>query len=232
VESVLAALTHAIEGTYWVAIAAAFGWGLASILLSPCHLASIPLVVGVISGQGRLSVSRASVVAGVFSVGILATIAALGVMTALAGRMLGDVGAWSNYFVAVIFFLVGLHLLDVVPLPIGGAGSPGMRSRGLLAALLLGLTFGIALGPCTFAFLAPMLGVMFTLSDNQFGYAVLLILAFGIGHSSIIVLAGASSGWVQRYLAWQEHSRGLTFLRRACGVLVLLGGLYLLHIAR
>jgi cytochrome c-type biogenesis protein len=232
VDALFTTLTRAIEASGWIAIMAAFGWGLASILLSPCHLASIPLIVGFINGQGRMSVRRAAIVAALFSTGILITIALLGAITATAGRMLGDVGPWGNYAVAVVFFAVGLHLLDVLPLPGIGAAQPGVKRRGLLAALVLGLTFGIALGPCTFAFLAPMLGVAFALGDSSVGYGVMLLLAYGVGHCSIIVFAGVSSEWVQQYLKWQERSARALALKRACGVLVLLGGLYLLHIAR
>ena len=41
-------LTKAVEGSVWIALAASFIWGILSILLSPCHLASIPLIVGFI----------------------------------------------------------------------------------------------------------------------------------------------------------------------------------------
>ena len=37
-------LTHAVEGAWFIATAAAFAWGVLSIVLSPCHLASIPLI--------------------------------------------------------------------------------------------------------------------------------------------------------------------------------------------
>ncbi len=247
-EGLFTALTHAVEGAPSIALAAAFGWGLASILLSPCHLASIPLIVGFISGQGRMPVRRATAIAALFSLGILATIAALGaatknlslyrplgrhcITTAAAGRMLGDVGPFGNYLVAAVFFLVGLHLLDVVHVPGLTVTPRGGARRGMWAALMLGLTFGIALGPCTFAYLAPMLAVTFTLAEARAAYGVLLLLAYGVGHCSIIVLAGASSEWGQRYLNWQERSGGALALSRVCGVLVLFGGLYLLYTAR
>ncbi len=231
-EGLFTALTHAVEGAPSIALAAAFGWGLASILLSPCHLASIPLIVGFISGQGRMPVRRATAIAALFSLGILATIAALGAATAAAGRMLGDVGPFGNYLVAAVFFLVGLHLLDVVHVPGLTVTPRGGARRGMWAALMLGLTFGIALGPCTFAYLAPMLAVTFTLAEARAAYGVLLLLAYGVGHCSIIVLAGASSEWGQRYLNWQERSGGALALSRVCGVLVLFGGLYLLYTAR
>jgi len=224
-------LSRAVEGTPAVAIGAALVWGVLSILLSPCHLASIPLVVGFIGGQGRISTGRASLIATLFAVGILITIAAIGSVTAALGRMAGDVGSWGSYLVAVVFFAVGLYLLDVIPMPWSGPGQVGMKRKGLLAAFLLGLIFGVALGPCTFAFMAPILGVVFKVSARSLAYGVVLLLVYGIGHCSLIVLAGASAELVQKYLDWNEKSKGAVILKRLCGVLVLLGGLWLIYTA-
>ena len=231
-ETVFAALTRGIEGSPWMAVMGAFGWGVASILLSPCHLSSVPLIVGFINGQGRMTVGRATATAAVFASGILATIAGLGALTAAAGRMLGDVGPYGNYIVAGVFFLVGLHLLDVVNLPGLGSRRQAETRRGLWGALFLGLTFGVPLGPCTFAYLAPMLGITFAVSSSSIAYGIVLLLAFGVGHCSSIILAGATGGWVQQYLLWHGQTRRLVWLKRVCGVLVLLGGLYLLQTAR
>jgi len=225
-------LTHAVEGTPSLALGAALAWGILSILLSPCHLASIPLIVGFIDEQGRISTRRAFAISTLFAVGILITIGAIGAITAAAGRMMGDVGSYANYFVAAIFFLVGLHLLDVIPMPWSGPARVGMKRKGMLAAFILGLVFGIALGPCTFAYMAPMLGVTFKLAATNIGYGVLLLAVYGVGHCSVIVAAGTSTELVQRYLNWNEKSRGAVILKRVCGVLVLLGGVYLIHIAR
>jgi cytochrome c-type biogenesis protein len=226
-EQIFASLGHAIEGAPLIAWGAACVWGVLSILLSPCHLASIPLIVGFISGQGRVSTARAFGLATLFAVGILVTIAAIGAITAAAGRMLGDVGRWGNYFVAAIFFVVGLHLLGVIPMPWSGAGPVNMKRRGLLAAFILGLVFGIALGPCTFAYMAPILALTFQLSAAQWGYGLTLLACYGLGHCAVIVLAGTSAGAVQRYLAWNETARGTLIVRRLCGVLIVLAGLYL-----
>ena len=224
-------LTHAVEGTPLVAIAASFLWGVLSILLSPCHMASIPLIVGFINEQGRISTKRAFATSTLFAVGILITIAAIGAITAAAGRMMGNVGQYGNYFVAVIFFLVGLHLLGIIPMPWSGPGQIGMKRKGLLAAFIIGLVFGIALGPCTFAYMAPMLAVTFRLASTKFFYGVLLLLMYGLGHCSVIVLAGTSTELVQRYMNWNEKSKGAIIVKKTCGVLVLLGGLYLIYTA-
>jgi cytochrome c-type biogenesis protein len=225
-------LTHAVEGTPAIALGAAFVWGILSILLSPCHLASIPLIVGFIDEQGRISTRRAFVISTLFAVGILITIGAIGVITAAAGRMLGDVGRYGNYFVAAIFFIVGLHLLGVIPMPWSGPGQVGMKRKGMLAAFILGLVFGIAIGPCTFAYMAPMLGITFKLAATNIGYGILLLATYGVGHCSVIVVAGTSTELVQRYLNWNEQSKGAVILKKVCGVLVLLAGVYLIYIAK
>ena len=230
-EELFRGLSKAVEGTPVVAILASFVWGLLSILLSPCHLASIPLIVGFIDEQGRISTRRAFHIATLFAVGILITIALIGAVTAAMGRMMGDVVRYGNYFVAAIFFLVGLHLLDVIPMPWSGPGQVKMRRRGLVAAFLLGLIFGVALGPCTFAYMAPMLAVAFRLASSNPVYGVLLLLAYGVGHCSVIVLAGGSANLAQRYLDWNERSKGALVLKRVCGALVLIGGLYMIYIA-
>ena len=230
-EKLFTTLSHAVEGTPMLALAAAMAWGVLSIVLSPCHLASIPLIVGFISKQGKVTVQRAFWTSVLFAVGILITIAAIGAITAAAGRMLGDVGQYGNYFVAVIFFVVGLHLLGVIPMPWSGPGQVGMKRKGLLAAFILGLLFGFALGPCTFAYVAPMLGVTFKLAKTAPVYGVTLLLAYGVGHCAVIVAAGTSTEMVQRFLNWNEQSKGVAVVKIICGVLVILGGVWLIYSA-
>lgn len=230
-EQLFITLSRAVDGSPAWAISAAVAWGVLSILLSPCHLASIPLIVGFISEQGSVPTRRAFAISTLFAVGILVTIAAVGALTAAAGRMLGDVGRYGNLFVALIFFAVGLHLLGVIPMPWSGPGRVGMKRKGLAAAFVLGLVFGIALGPCTFAFMAPVLAVAFRVGASHFLYGALLLLAYGIGHCAVIVAAGTSTELVQHFLNWNEKSKGITLVKGLCGILVILGGVYMLFTA-
>ena len=225
-------LTHAIEGTPLIAVFASIAWGILSILLSPCHLASIPLIVGFINGQGKISTKKAFSISVLFSSGILLTIGLVGIVTAAAGRMLGDVGRFGNYLVAAIFFVVGLHLVGVIPLPFSGPGRIAMKKKGMLAAFILGLIFGIALGPCTFAYMAPMLTIAFKLAVTNLVYGILLLLFYGVGHCSVIVFAGTFTEVVQHYLNWSEKSKGVVILKKICGVLVIFGGIYMIYTVR
>ena len=164
-----------------------------------------------------------------FGLGILITIGIIGLITGLAGRMIGDIGGYGSYFVAVIFFAIGLNLLGILPLPfMEGGANPHYKKKGFLAAFILGLLFGIALGPCTFAYMATMLGVVFNIASTKIIFALSLLLAYGIGHCAVLVLAGTFTEVVEHYLHWNEKSKGAVILKKACGILVILGGVYLI----
>ena len=224
-------LSQALTQSPEIAILAAFIWGILSVALSPCHIACIPLIVGFIDGQGNISTSRAFGLSSLFGFGILITIGIIGLITGLMGRMIGDIGGYGNYFVAVIFFAVGLNLLGVLPLPfMEGGANPKYQRKGFLAAFILGLLFGIALGPCTFAYMATMLGVVFSMASTQIVFALSLLLAYGIGHCAVLVFAGTFTEVVQHYLHWSEKSKGAVILKKVCGILVILGGIYLILI--
>jgi cytochrome c-type biogenesis protein len=221
-------LYSALYQNIWIAFAAAFGWGILSIILSPCHLTSIPLVIGFLS-SGDAGRKRAFSLSLIFAFGILITIGLIGLITASMGRIMGDIGKTGNYFVAAVFFLIGLYLLDIINLPIPTLQIGNTKSKGYAAALILGLLFGIGLGPCTFAFMAPIPGVVFDLSSTDIISAIMLLLFFALGHCTVIALAGGLSGLVQKFLSWNETSNAVKWVRRVCGVLVILGGVYLVY---
>lgn len=230
-EQLWTVLTRAIEGTAFIAICASFIWGVLSAVLSPCHLSSIPLIVGLISEQGSLTRRRAFEISALFGLGILVTIGLLGVVTTAMGRLMGDVGQYGNYVVAAVFFLVGLHLLDVVTIPIPGVNGVGIKGRGMLASFVLGLVFGIALGPCSFAYMAPVLAVSAKAAATNLAFGISLVAFYGIGHCGVIVAAGVSTELVQQYLKWSDKSHAIMVVKGICGGLVLLGGLYLIYVA-
>ena len=228
IQQTFTALNEALLQSFWAATLASVTWGILSILLSPCHLASIPLLIGFISSQQVASVKRTFVLSLTFAFGILLTIAAIGLVTAVLGRLMGDVGTVGTYLVAGVFFVVGLYLMGVVNLPWSGMQLSSGRRSGVAAALILGLLFGIGLGPCTFAFMAPVLGVVFQTATTNFAGAVTLLFAFAVGHCAVIVTAGMLANRIQRYLDWSDKSRVTLWIKRVCGFLVILGGVYMI----
>jgi cytochrome c-type biogenesis protein len=225
--SLLTAFGQAFAGAPLLALTAAFTWGVLSVVLSPCHLTSIPLVVAYVNGSGEPPpFGRAFGLSSLFALGTLVSIATLGLLTALAGRVAGDVGGVGNFLVAALFIVMGLNLLGVVPMPAGLSGPSGTSRKGPGGALALGLVFGVALGPCTFAFAAPLLGLAFREGAGPLG--AWLVVVYALGHAGIIALAGGSTRFVERLLAWNGRERGARWLKQGSGVALILGGLYFL----
>ncbi len=74
----------------------------------------------------------------------------------------------------------------------------------------------------------PVLGVAFSMGSTKFFFGAVLVLAYAIGHCSVIVFAGTFTEVVQKYLRWNEQSKALDIVKKVCGVLVILGGIYLI----
>lgn len=226
-DSLFTWLTELVQSTFLLALLGAFLWGVLSILLSPCHLSSIPLVVGYISHQGVTTVRHAFWTAFAFAAGILITIGLIGLVTALLGRMMGDIGKWGNYLVAAVFIVVGLYLMEIIRFELPGAGQLKFKKRGIWAAFVLGLIFGIALGPCTFAFMAPVLAITLFSPSSSLIKDILFLGIYGLGHCIVIVVAGTFTEAIRKYLNWNERSRGTLIIKKICGSLIIIGGIYL-----
>lgn len=212
-----------------MAVPAAFVWGVLSIVLSPCHLTSVPLVIGYINRGDIPSTRRAVWIAACFAGGILVTIGILGAVALAAGRLLGDTGVWGNLVVAVILLVFGLYLLGLIKLPAGLASPTIHPRRDALGALVLGFVLGLALGPCAFAYMAPVLAVVLDMSGSRLGLGVAMLIAFAVGHSLVILAMGAFARVLGRLLAWNQRSRTASILRQVCGALLVVGAGYLIY---
>ncbi|MFO7555676.1 MAG: cytochrome c biogenesis protein CcdA [Desulfobacterales bacterium] len=221
----LITVNHWMTGGLAIASIGAFAWGMVSVMFSPCHLASIPLIVAYVGGQeNAVNPRKAGWYAGAFSLGLFITIAVVGIVCALLGRMLGDVGIWWQILVGAVLIWVALGMLGVQACSMSGALLYRLKLRGIHGAFGLGLTYGILSGSCTFGFIAPILAII-TLQQKVVTGSVMMIL-FALGHCIPIVVAGSSTAMVRRLTensAWQ--GAGLWF-RRSAGVVIGLLGVY------
>ncbi len=227
-EFVLSYLSQAMQGAPLTAMLAAFVWGMLSIVLSPCHLASIPLIIAYINRRKLENTSRALVLSLLFALGILTTILVIGVITAWAGRILGDLGPLPYYLVSAVFILFGLNLIGLITMQWSLSQKIFPSEGNKKGAMLLGMIIGVGLGPCTFMFLAPMLGLTFALSATDQLFGILLLLTFAVAHCFLLVLAGISPSFLKFFLRWNELSLASMILKKVSGILLLLGGAYLL----
>ncbi len=225
----LTALTRTLEGQAGLALLGAFLWGVASILLSPCHLASVPLLVAYTGRSTSLPARRAASLSTVFALGILVTVTLVGLFSVAVGRLLTSLGSVTNYIVAALLFVVGLDLLGAWPARWPSVRRSQAARPGVTGAFLFGLAFGTALGPCTFAFLGPVIGLAVQVAATRPMFGMLLIFTYAVGHCGVLAAAGSAGPLVGRYVSRSE--RPVAVIRGVCGAVVLAGGLYLVYAA-
>ena len=208
-----------------IGVAGSFVWGVVSVLFSPCHLASIPLIIAYVGGQQKTLKPRQAVgYSALFTVGLFATITLVGVICSLLGSILGDVGSYWQILVGVILIWVSLGILGIEKLSVSGNALTRFKIRGYYGALILGLAYGILSGTCTFGFIAPILAIITV--QKQIGIGIIYILLFALGHCLPILIAGSSTALVQNLLEnqiWQGAGR---WFRRTAGVTICVLGVY------
>jgi len=196
-----------------------FLWGMVSVLFSPCHLASIPLIIAYVGGQQQILRSRqASYYSMAFTLGLFITIALIGVTCAILGRMLGDIGNYWQILVGLVLVWVALGMFGVEKCSMSGSLLYRLNLKGMVGAFGLGLAYGVLSGSCTFGFIAPILAIITV--QQKVAAGVVLILLFAIGHCLPIVVAGSSAAMVKGVLE-NSHWQGATqWFRKGAGVVI------------
>jgi len=208
-----------------LAAAGCFLWGMISVVFSPCHLASIPLIVAYVGGQEKILKPReAGFYSVAFTSGLFITIALIGIICAFLGRMLGDVGNYWQILIGLVLVWVALGMLGVEKCSMSGSLLYKLNFRGIYGAFGLGLAYGILSGSCTFGFIAPILAIITV--QKQIATGILFVLLFAIGHCLPIVVAGSSTAAVKKVMensTWQ--GAGIWF-RKGAGVVIVMLGVY------
>nr|WP_320016428.1 cytochrome c biogenesis protein CcdA [uncultured Desulfobacter sp.] len=227
-DSIFLSVNHWMTGGIWIAAAGCFLWGVISVLFSPCHLASIPLIVGYVGGQEKMVQPRqAGIYSVLFTTGLFITIALIGIICALLGRMLGDVGSWWQVLVGMILIWVALGMLGVEKCAMPGGPLHKLNIKGKFGAFVLGLAYGVLSGSCTFGFIAPILAIITV--QEKLAAGVILIILFAVGHCLPIVIAGSSTAAVKKLLENSAWNGAGTWFRKLAGITIaLLGGYFIL----
>ncbi len=214
-----------IAGGSTIAAAGCFLWGMVSVLFSPCHFASIPLIVAYVGGQERaIDPKQAGLYAAAFTGGLFITIALVGIICAVLGRILGDVGSYWQVLIGGVLIWVALGMLGVEKCQMSGGLLQRLNFRGVSGAFGLGLAYGVLSGSCTFGFIAPILAIITV--QQKITTGILFILLFAAGHCLPIMVAGSSTAAVRKLMesnAWQGAGN---WFRKGAGVFICLLGIY------
>ena len=224
-ESFFLTINQWMTGATTLAALGCFLWGMVSVLFSPCHLASIPLIVAYVGGQeAALKPRQAAHYAVAFTLGLFITIALIGIVCAFLGRMLGDVGNYWQILVGLILLWVALGMMGVEACSASGSLLYRLNLRGLRGAFVLGLAYGVLSGSCTFGFIAPILAIITIQQKVTVG--ILFITLFAFGHCLPIVIAGSSTAMVRKLVENQAWQGAGMWFRKGAGALIAVLGIY------
>jgi cytochrome c-type biogenesis protein len=224
-ESFFLTINQWMEGATTLAALGCFLWGMVSVLFSPCHLASIPLIVAYVGGQeAALKPRQASAYSIAFTLGLFITIAVIGIVCAFLGRMLGDVGNYWQILVGLILLWVALGMMGGEACSASGSLLYHLNLRGIWGAFALGLAYGVLSGSCTFGFIAPILAIITI--QQQVGVGILFITLFAFGHCLPIVIAGSSTAMVRKLIENQAWQGAGMWFRKGAGALIAVLGIY------
>jgi cytochrome c-type biogenesis protein len=208
-----------MAGGILIAAAGCFLWGIISVAFSPCHIASIPLIVAYVGGQHQILRPREAVHYSVaFTIGLFTTIAAVGIICAVLGRMLGDVGSYWQVLVGLVLIWVALGMFGVDKCSMSGSFLYRLNLRGLTGALGLGLAYGVLSGSCTFGFIAPILAIITI--QQKIATGILFIFLFALGHCIPIAIAGSSTAAVKKVMENARWQGAGTWFRKGAGTVI------------
>jgi cytochrome c-type biogenesis protein len=215
-----------IQHNPWLAIVAVFLGGVMTAS-NPCVLAMIPLIIGLVAGRKETASLKSTFFFSLFFVlGLAVTFTALGLISALMGRMLGDIGRFWKYAVAVICLVMGAHLLGALKFNFAMPKSFGKIREGKLGAFLLGLLFGVVSTPCAVPVLAVLLA--FVANKGNVVYGGFLLFIYALGHALLILIAGTSMGAAKRLIESKGLKTANRILQIAAGIIFILIGIYFL----
>lgn len=194
----------------WVSIAVIFAAGLLTSL-TPCMLSMLPITIGYIGGYETKSRLQAAVQSTWFSLGLATTLAGLGIFAALVGQVYGQVGFGLPIIVSILAIIMGLNLLEALPLQLPSWGGMEWISKDLpegVRSYLIGLTFGVVASPCSTPVLAALLGWVATTKDLVLGGA--LLLSYTAGYVAPLILAGTFTASIKKLLELRRWSGWIT----------------------
>lgn len=194
--------------------------------LTPCMLSMLPITIGYIGGYEAKSRWQAAVQSTWFALGLATTLAALGILAAIAGRIYGQVGIGLPIIVSLISILMGLNLLEALPLRLPSFTGTEWISKDWpesVRSYLLGLTFGLVASPCSTPVLATLLAWVSTTRNPLLGSV--LLLAYTLGYVAPLILAGTFTASIKKILELRRWSGWIT---PASGVLLIGFGVFTL----
>ncbi len=214
---------------FWTSLAFFFIAGL-GLSLTPCVFPMIPILSGIIAGQGhKNSHARGFALSLTYVLGMAITYAAAGVAAGMTGTLLSAalqnpwvLGSFALIFVVLSFSMFGFYELQLptaLQSKLSEESGHLQGGRGV-GVFLMGALSALIVGPCVAAPLAGALLYIGQTGDAVFGGVALFVMAIGMG-APLIAVGIAGGSLLPKTGAWMEG------VKKAFGVLLLATAVWL-----
>ncbi|MCP2729996.1 cytochrome c biogenesis protein CcdA [Limnofasciculus baicalensis] len=179
--------------------------------LTPCMLSMLPITIGYIGGYETKGRWEAAIQSTWFALGLATTLAGLGILAASVGLVYGQVGIGLPIIVSLIAIIMGLNLLEALPLQLPSFGGMDWISKDWpkgLRSYLIGLTFGVVASPCSTPVLATLLAWVATTQDWVLGGV--LLLSYTGGYVAPLIVAGTFTASIKKLVELRQWSNWIT----------------------
>ena len=216
-------IARLFEGNFALVLGGFFVFGLL-LAFTPCVLPMIPILSGIIAGEGRdIDKLRALSLSVSYVLGMALAYAAAGVAAAFSGVLLAAAlqNVWVLGAFALVFVLLALSMFGFYELQLPGflhqrlhSAHSSLRGGRIISVAAMGLLSAVIVSPCVAAPLAGALLYISQTRDVLLGGTALFAMALGMGVPLIVV--GVSEGaLLPRAGQW------MTGVRKFFGVLLL-----------
>jgi cytochrome c biogenesis protein CcdA len=218
-------LSHAFTGSYWLGVLIAFAAGILTVF-TPCSLTNIPLIVSYIGGTTK---KKAAVFSVFICLGQSAVFVLMGLLAASLGKLMSLAGfdkIWHSVLAAIMLFMASEMFGITNVLHRHGHATDGVKQKGILGALLIGMLGAVFATPCSLPILSAILAYVSTTGFPIYAGGVMM-LAYGVGHSVPLVLAGSSINFVSKIGSSEKYAKAAKIIKFIFGVLLVLLAVYL-----
>ena len=214
---------------FWANLAFFFIAGL-GLALTPCVLPMIPILSGIIAGQGhKNSHARGFALSLAYVLGMAVTYAAAGIAAGMTGTLLSAAlqNAWVLGGFALVFIVLSFSMFGFYELQLPTAlqsklseESGHLRGGRGIGVFLMGALSALIVGPCVAAPLAGALLYIGQTGDAVLGGTALFVMALGMG-VPLIAVGVAGGSLLPKTGPWMEA------VKKGFGVLLLATAVWL-----
>lgn len=221
-------IADVIGKNMWLAPVLALAAGILTSF-TPCSLSSVPLIIGYVGGTGEKNTKKAFMYSLTFALGTAITFVTLGIIATSAGKIMGTTSSVWYIVLGVLMVLMSLQTWGIFNFIPSVNLISKSKKRGFIGAFLAGILGGIFSSPCSTPVLIALLAVI--AGNGSLPWGILLMILYSIGHSTLVIAAGTSIGFVQKINGSEKYQKVGTVLKIIMGSVILLIGLYMFWLA-